>query len=277
MSVASVLGIDVALFLTIGLLGGAHCIGMCGPLITVYAERMSKTPQTDGATKADGGATVTGSNVRSGHLTPYEVRQHALFNLGRTVSYTLLGVTMGALGGAVFLGIGEITAAASLVRGVIGICIGVFVAVIGMYYVVGRASVGIHLPGVKRVTGVLTNWVDGLAGGPGIVLLGAIHGLLPCPILYPAYLYAFASGSPAAGGIALAALGVGTIPAVFAYGTVIQGLGVRRRRILHRVLGVAFVLLGYVLFAHGLMAVGIHVPHPMFPFWNPLEGPGMAH
>jgi len=32
MDVSLLLGTDVLLFLAIGLLGGAHCIGMCGPL-----------------------------------------------------------------------------------------------------------------------------------------------------------------------------------------------------------------------------------------------------
>ncbi|TKX52501.1 sulfite exporter TauE/SafE family protein, partial [Halorubrum sp. SS7] len=40
MALPSLLGTDVLLFLAIGLLGGAHCIGMCGPLVTVYASRM---------------------------------------------------------------------------------------------------------------------------------------------------------------------------------------------------------------------------------------------
>ena len=29
---------DLAVFFLIGLLGGVHCIGMCGPLVTTYAE-----------------------------------------------------------------------------------------------------------------------------------------------------------------------------------------------------------------------------------------------
>ncbi|WP_280536488.1 sulfite exporter TauE/SafE family protein [Halopenitus sp. POP-27] len=283
MALPAVLGVDVVLFLTIGLLGGAHCIGMCGPLVTIYGTRMTATPEPDGGEPVTGAGPQAerGSRTepasRRDHLSVYEVRQHALFNLGRTVSYTFIGAAMGALGGTVFLGLDAITAAAQLLRGIVGVLIGGLVIAIGVSYVLGRVSAGIHLPGVERVTSVLTSRIDGLAGGPGIVLLGGLHGLLPCPILYPAYLYAFASGSPTAGGIALAALGVGTVPAVFAYGTVIQGLGVRRRRQLHRILGVVFVVLGYVLLAHGLMAVGIHVPHPMFPFWNPLSGTGMAH
>jgi len=261
-----VLGVDVFLFLVIGLLGGAHCIGMCGPLVTIYAGRMT------GDRRADGG-TAAARSGRESHLTTYEVRQHALFNIGRAASYTLVGAAMGMLGGLVFLGVGEVTAAAAAVRGTVGTLVGALVVAIGLYYLSGRVSVGVQLPGAGRVTSLLTAWVDRLANGPGIVCLGAVHGLLPCPILYPAYLYAFASGSAVAGGIALAALGVGTIPAVFAYGTLIDSVDATHRRRLHRVLGIAFVALGYVLFAHGLMAVGITIPHPRLPFWDPLEIP----
>jgi sulfite exporter TauE/SafE len=258
--VVSLFGTDVALFLLIGLLGGAHCIGMCGPLVTIYASKME-------APRADGGHA---RQSRRGHLTTHEVRQHMLFNVGRATSYTLIGVLMGAVGALVFVGTGEVASTAQTVRGVVGTVIGALVILIGGKYIIGRISFGTQLPGTQRVTRVLTSWVERLANGPGIVGLGAVHGLLPCPILYPAYLYAFASGSPVAGGVALAALGLGTIPAVFAYGTIIDSVDAIHRRRLHRVLGVVFVALGYILLAHGLMGLGYHIPHVGLPFWDPL-------
>jgi len=255
-------GTNVVLFLLIGLLAGAHCIGMCGPLVTIYAKEM-------GATRTDGG-TATAGSPRHAHLTLYEVRQHALFNLGRTLSYTLIGAFVGLLGGAVFLGAGQLAATANTVRGLSGVVIGIFIIGTGAIYVLGRVSVGVSLPGAQRLTRHLSSAVGRLANGPGIVGLGAVHGLLPCPILYPAYLYAFSTGSPVAGGLALFALGIGTVPTVFAYGTIIDSVGATHRRRMHRILGVLFVALGYVLFAHGLMALGYHIPHPQLPFWDPL-------
>jgi sulfite exporter TauE/SafE len=265
--VLDVFGTDVLLFLTIGLLGGAHCIGMCGPLVTIYSERMN--PQ-----RTDGGTMTDARSARQDHLSLYEVRQHALFNLGRTLSYTLIGALMGALGGFLFVGIDEVTTATATVRGVVGIGTGLFVMGIGSHYVLGRLATGLRFPGANRAVHRITQWVDRLTNGPGIIGLGALHGLLPCPILYPAYLYAFMSGSPLAGGIALAALGTGTMPSLFLYGTLLGGLSVTTRRRLHRLLGVAFLCLGYILIAHGLMSLGIHIPHPGLPFWNPLGQPG---
>jgi len=221
MDVSLLLGTDVLLFLAIGLLGGAHCIGMCGPLVTVYADRMrGGSERTDGGGEAAGEsggqgptAATRGADGRGSHLTTYEVRQHALFNLGRATSYTLIGAALGALGGVVLVTTAALTGAAETVRGVVGLGVGAAVILVGIRYVLGGSTGGVHLPGLQRVTGWLTGHVDRLANGPGIVGLGAVHGLLPCPILYPAYLYAFASGSAVSGGLALAALGIGTMPA----------------------------------------------------------------
>lgn len=264
----AIVRVDVVLFLFIGILGGAHCIGMCGPLVTMYADRM--TPRTDG------GANAAHRRDGTNHLTTYEVRQHALFNVGRAASYTLVGAVFGALGGLVFVTADQLTAVADLLRGGVGIAVGAFVIAAGAKYLFGGGSAGLAIPGVGRAIQWLAARVHRFVNSPGIVGLGALHALLPCPMLYPAYLFAFASGSAATGAIALAALGVGTIPAVFAYGTLIESVDAVHRRRLHRVLGALFLVLGYILLAHGLMALGIHVPHPPLPHYQPLGG-GMAH
>lgn len=256
----AVLRVDILLFLLIGLLGGAHCIGMCGPLVTMYAERMHP--------RSDGGTTSASRTIQRSHLTMYEVRQHALFNLGRATCYTLMGALFGALGALLFVTSDELAAVADLVRGVVGILIGLFIILAGAKYVLGGSG-GIQIPGVGRATNWLGARIHRLVNSPSIFGLGAIHALLPCPMLYPAYLFAFATGSPISGAIALGALGIGTIPAVFLYGTVIESVDVSHRKRLHRLLGVAFVALGYILFAHGLMALGYHIPHPHLPHYNP--------
>ncbi len=256
--------VDLIVFVIIGLLGGAHCIGMCGPLVSVYAERMDPT-MTDGGT-------VSAQSNRSKHLSLFEVRQHALFNIGRTASYTIIGAVMGILGSVLFISSGQLVAATEVVRGVVGGVIGLVIIGVGIGYLRREGGIHWHLPGTTRVTRLLTKHVDRLANGPGILALGGIHGLLPCPLLYPAFLYAFASGSPLTGAAALGALGVGTIPAVFAFGTIIGSVSPTGRRRLHYLLGVAFVGLGYLLLAHGLIEVGVHLPHPELPYWSPFDG-----
>jgi len=59
--------VGLGVFFLIGLFGGAHCLGMCGPLVTTYADRMDAQ-----------------SSGPANQLSVHMVTQHGLFNLGRT-------------------------------------------------------------------------------------------------------------------------------------------------------------------------------------------------
>lgn len=261
-------GVGLVAFFLVGLLGGAHCLGMCGPLVTMYADRMA------GGGTARRGAGRPTTDGRGGVARPagwYEIRQHALFNAGRTVSYAAVGALAGAVGGLVY----DVAALATVgvaVRVAVGAAVGVVVVAVGVRYLLGGTA---GLPGVAslplvgglfgRVTGRLAARADRLANGPGIVGLGALHGLLPCPLLYPAFLYAFGRGSAVVGGLSLFALGLGTFPTLFAYGVAVGSLGAGARRRLHRALGAAFVLLGLIPLVNALRLLGVPLPHPPLP------------
>ena len=252
---------DLLLFFVVGLLAGAHCLGMCGPLVSTYADRIT---------------TGTG-DARDRRVTPHDVRQHGLFNLGRTAGYAVVGGLLGLAGSLVVGTAATITPLATVVRGSVGIVVGAFIVAAGAGYLLRGTTATATLtglPGLGRLFGVvsgrLTAAIDRLAGSPGIVGLGAVHALLPCPILYPAYLYAFAVGDPVRGALALGVLGLGTIPTLLAYGLALGSLSTGNRRLLHRAMGAAFLLLGYLPLAHGLMLFGVELPYPDVPFYQPL-------
>ncbi|WP_135662179.1 sulfite exporter TauE/SafE family protein [Halorhabdus rudnickae] len=242
----------LAVLFAVGFFGGAHCLGMCGPLVMLYGDRM--TGQTD-----------RGPSF-------HELRQHGLFNLGRAGSYAAIGGLLGTVG-ALASGVAGVAPLATQLRATTGVLVGAAIVFVGLEYVrsgtsPASGSLPIVGPAFERVTAVLAERVDRLADGPGIVALGAVHGLLPCPLLYPAYLYALTTGSTLRGALALGALGLGTIPALFAYGTAFQSLSTGTRKRLHRALGVAFVVLGTIPLARGLTLFGLAVPHlplPMSP------------
>jgi sulfite exporter TauE/SafE len=245
----------LAVFFVVGLFGGAHCLGMCGPLVTMYAERFED----------DGRGPTTSA-----------LGQHVLFNAGRTASYATIGALLGLAGGLVF-DAGSFVTATDGVRATAGIVAGFVIVAAGLGYVTqGQPHLTAGaIPGLggvfASVTGGLHARIDTWAAGPGIFGLGALHGLLPCPLLYPAFLYAAASGSAVHGGLALAALGLGTFPTLFAYGTVLESASPAIRGRLHRALGVAFVVAGTIPLAKGLRTLGYDVPQIPLPM-PPIPG-----
>ncbi|TQQ80169.1 sulfite exporter TauE/SafE family protein [Halonotius roseus] len=254
--------VSLGVFLLIGLFGGAHCLGMCGPLVTTYADRMREQ-------------SAESDRRPDSRLSVGMVKQHGLFNLGRAVSYALIGGLFGLAGSLVVVSASQVTTAIRELNIVVGFTIGVLIMAAGVSYLV-RGQV-ISLPGESLVTPVTTAVqsrlmarVDDYVGGPQVALLGGIHGLLPCPLLYPAFLYAFAQAAPVRGALSLAALGLGTVPSLFLYGTLFQSVSVSTRVKLHRILGVGFLVLGYIPFQHALMLIGIELPHLPVPFYQPL-------
>jgi len=250
-------GVEAGVFLVIGALGGAHCLGMCGPLVSVYADRLNA------------------AEPESGGLSRRQVRQHALFNLGRAAGYAAVGAGLAAVG-ALTVGAADVTLAlGDGLRGVTGVLIGGLIMTTGASYLAGGGGGAVRLPtGVvapfRRVSALLTARVDAVVGDFRIVGLGVGHAFLPCPVIYPAYLYAFAIGAPLRAAFLLGLLGLGTFPTLFAYGTALGSVSAGRRRSMHRVLGAAFLLLGYLPLSHGLMLLGVHLPHPVVPIYQPL-------
>lgn len=232
--------LELGVFLLIGVLGGAHCLGMCGPLVTMYATRMGD----------------------DGPVSFHDVRQHLLFGFGRTTAYAFVGGVMGGLGMVLF-DAAAVADAANGVRAVVGVAVGLLIVVAGISYLRGGAGGPLaRLEGAGGVVGRVTDRVDEWVDGPRMFLLGAAHSLFPCPLLYPAYLYALARGDPFEGALALGVLGVGTIPWLFTYGTAVGAAPARWLSRVHRVLGVAFIVLGYIPLSHGLSLLGVPIPMP---------------
>jgi hypothetical protein len=253
----TVQSVELGLFFLVGLFGSGHCLGMCGPLVTVYSDRM------EGAAGSD-------------RVTWAQVRQHMLFNAGRVTVYTLLGAAFGALGLVTFTTANATVPVGDEVRATTGVVVGALIVAAGAGYLLGGAgpltgSVPLLGPAFRRVHGVLRARIDRWVNGPRIFALGFVHGFLPCPLLYPAFLYAFGQADPVRGATALFVLGVGTYPALLFYGTAFQSVSTRGRRLVHRALGAAFVLLGvHTLFA-GLRLFGVAVPNLFsLPFYQPL-------
>ena len=212
--------LDLTAVFLAGLLGSAHCVGMCGGFVALLG--------------VGGGPSVA-------------TRQAAYFG-GKTLTYAAFGALAGAVGFALreaFSGLGGVVSVG------LGLAmVGAGLAVCGVAW--GRGAVADRLaarlgPAVTRLVG---------SGRPGsLVLLGAVNGLLPCGLVYGMLAVAAASGSAVRGALTMAVFGLATVPALALVGLLGARLRPSRRLALQRLAGVLVVAMGALTVARGAHAL----------------------
>lgn len=186
----------IAIFL-VGLLGGTHCVGMCGGIVGAL------TVQIPGAVQ----------------------RQwpiHLAYNLGRIATYILLGAAMGALGtvGLLFNDVLPIQLALYVLANLMLIALGL--------YLTGFTAL---LAPVERLGHRIWRRVQPLtrrflpARSPLQALpLGMLWGLVPCGLIYSVLATALVTGSATRGAALMAAFGLGTLPNLLLAGLLFKRL-----------------------------------------------------
>ncbi|MEM1115206.1 MAG: sulfite exporter TauE/SafE family protein [Bacteroidota bacterium] len=203
-----------------GLLGSAHCVGMCGGFVALLG--------------AEGGRNAAG-------------RQGAYF-LGKTLTYATFGAVAGAAGGSLVALFGTL-------GGVVGIALGVGMVVAGLALcgVAWRAG---RAPGARlaaRLGPAITRLVQ--SGSPAaLVGLGAVNGLLPCGLVYGMLAVAAASGSAAGGAATMAVFGLATVPALALTGHLGARWRPASRLRMQRLAGVLVIVMGALTLTRGAMA-----------------------
>jgi len=209
--------------LTTGLLGWGHCLGMCGGLVTA----LSFSP--DGR--------------RGGPFF------HLFYNVGRIVTYTGIGLLVGWIGSAIAFADSFRLAGRLLLIGSDLFVILVGFGTAGLFS--GLNVARLEFPGpMKTMTGA----VQGLRRLPPPLAafpLGLMFGLLPCGYLYAVAITAAQSADPWRGAQIMFAFGLGTVPALFLFGSAAQWMGSRFRKGMLRLAGLTVALMGfYNLFRH---------------------------
>jgi len=192
--VTELLPVLAAAFAT-GLLGSAHCLGMCGGISGLFAA----------------GATSASFRTRLPAAIAY--------NLGRVVSYAFLGVTVAVIGSTTVSAIPALTVPVRLASGALIILVGLQVALnwrlLAPVEKIG-AKLWNHL--VPHAKGLIPATSVARAAG-----LGLIWGWLPCGLVYSALLLAATTAEPVGGGLVMISFGLGTMPAM-----VLSGLSASR-------------------------------------------------
>lgn len=179
----------VAVFF-VGLLGGVHCLGMCGSIVGI----------------------LTAQLPREGTRWPF----HLAYNSGRLASYVVAGALVGVIGQAGLLLRDEVP-----VQHLLFGLSSVMLIVLGLYL----AGIWGFVRRIERVGGVLWQRIQPLTRRllpvntpQRALLLGSLWGWLPCGLVYSVLLTALASGSAQSGGAIMLAFGLGTLPNLLAIG-----------------------------------------------------------
>ena len=227
----------------VGFFGSLHCIGMCGPIAIAL-------PVPD-----------------SSNLSFFFGR--ILYNLGRVVSYSLLGALFGLVGQRIALaGAQQVV---SIALGLI-IIIAVLMPQRQKNYFVQHSLVQKIVQPLKTNIGLL--FKKGTFSS--MFTIGVLNGFLPCGFVYIGLAGAIASGDAISGAAVMFLFGVGTIPAMFTatvFGKYINiGIRTKLRKAtpyLAMILAVLFILRG--------MNLGIHYISPKISKQNEFSTDGHSH
>lgn len=191
----------------VGLLGGGHCVGMCGGIVGAVSLSLPRQRPHFG--------------------------YHLAYNTGRIASYTAAGVLAGLLGSSGFFlnHVLPVEKILYLLANLMLIALGLYLA--GLWQ-------GVLL--LERAGGVLWRRLQPLSKRfipvkslPQAFALGLLWGWLPCGLVYSVLVAALATGAAAQGGLLMLAFGLGTLPTLLAMGlaaerlkALLQKLWVRR-------------------------------------------------
>ena len=173
----------------VGLLGGVHCLGMCGGIIGSL--NLSLDPE---------------QRSRPARLLSFQLA----YNCGRIFSYTLAGILIGAAGlllmrWSLFQ---HAQQALLILSGLFMLLLGCYLG--GWWMLLNRVETMGRLlwcriePLGRRLLPVKTP--------QQALLLGALWGWLPCGLVYSMLIHAAASGSPLNGALVMLAFALGTLP-----------------------------------------------------------------
>jgi sulfite exporter TauE/SafE len=199
----------LAVFL-IGLLGGVHCAGMCGGIVSALSLQMP----------GEAGRSAPAWSI------------HLAYNLGRIASYAIAGTLIGALGS---LGL--------LLNNWLPVQLGLYIAANLM-----MVALGLYLTGLtqtlafteragqwlwRRVQPATKRFIP-VRGAVQAFPLGMLWGWLPCGLVYSVLTMTLVSGGAARGAATMLAFGLGTMPNLMLAGlllarfrNVVQGRAVR--------------------------------------------------
>lgn len=221
----------------IGLITSIHCIAMCGGI------NLSQCIAH--------GEKGTGEGNRLQTFKPA-----FLYNLGRVISYTVVGFILGAIG--FLFGGGTNVGLPVFVQGILKLIAGVFMVIMGIN------MLGI-IPGLRKLQPQMPKFLAhkigmGKAKSKSPLIVGLLNGLMPCGPLQSMQIVALASGNPIAGALSMFLFSLGTVPLMLGLGSIVSALGQKFTKKVMTVGAILVVVLGLAMLSQGGSLSGLLLP-----------------
>lgn len=214
--------------LLLGFMGSFHCAGMCGPIAIALPLHGNTVPQ-----KIFGGT---------------------LYNLGRTLTYGVMGALFGLLGqGMKMIGFQQNI---SIIMGVLMIISVLFPALFKNQYSMDKSMFSI-VGKLKKSIGQLFS----IRSFSSLFFIGMLNGLLPCGLVYMAIAGAIGTGNAGQGTLYMILFGLGTIPMLLTISLAGNIMSQTIRKKINKLIPVLVVVVGILFILRGL-SLGI-------PFLSP--------
>ena len=223
-----------------GLVGSLHCVGMCGPIA------LSLPYQGKHRLLAAG-------NV-------------LLYNTGRIVTYSLLGVTIGLFGRGFFL---------AGFQSYVSIILGVFLLLVALFSINVESQI-LKIRGFQSLNAWVQKQLGRLLrkGGPDkLFFIGLLNGLLPCGLVYMGIVGAVTSGTIIDSTLYMASFGLGTLPLMMATALAGQFIKLEWRVRMRKLIPLFLIAFALLFIFRGL---NFDVPTE-FRFWEDMQNVPMCH
>jgi uncharacterized protein len=211
--------IDLYTAFTIGLIGGFHCIGMCGPIaVALPLGNRNFLGKAGGA---------------------------LLYNIGRSITYGALGALFGLLGKGIQMA--GFQQWASIIIGIVMILSVVFPFVFKDQFNLDKMMNGYAGGIIRRFRGLFAK-----QSYQNLLVIGLLNGLLPCGLVYVAVAGAINTNDITLGVLYMVVFGLGTIPIMISVSLAGNFISHGIRKKVNRLIPSMIILLGILFILRGL-------------------------
>lgn len=220
----------------VGLLGGVHCVGMCGGIVGALCLGLEH----------DKNKTAQQSFVTS---FPFLIS----YNTGRIISYTFAGVVMGGVGwlGSHLFTIYSIQQTLEVIAATFMLALGLYIA--GWWKGLAKIERWGGKVIWKRLEPLGQRFMP-VRTYRHALLLGLVWGWLPCGLVYSVIIWTISTQSPIEGGLLMLSFGLGTLPNLLLMGVFASTLTqFIQQPWVRQVAGIMIMAFAAVMFYRGLM------------------------